>query len=258
MKKIVIFVATHKPYWMPKEDCYVPLHLGSKGKDSIGFLRDDEGDNISEKNTSFCELTGLYWAWKNVKADYVGLVHYRRYFSKSGKLGKNKKNVILSKNDIEELLKKDDVILPCRRKYYIETNRSQYEHAHNPKDLQITKEILKEFYSDYIPYFEMVMKRTWGHRFNMFIMNSQLFNRYCEWLFDILFKLEKRVDISLYNSYNVRIFGFISERLLDVWIERNKIKYVESPVVFMEKQNWIFKIWRFVYRKIRGGVNYEK
>ena len=75
MKKIKIIVATHKKYKMPEDDMYLPLYVGSKGKEDIGFMRDDVKNNISEKNPYFCELTGLYWAWKNLDDDYIGLSH---------------------------------------------------------------------------------------------------------------------------------------------------------------------------------------
>ena len=89
MDKIKIIVATHKKYKMPEDEIYMPVHVGKKGKESIGFIGDDEGENISEKNPYFCELTGLYWAWKNVNAEYVGLCHYRRHFTLDKKIHRN-------------------------------------------------------------------------------------------------------------------------------------------------------------------------
>lgn len=81
-----ILVAVHKHYWMPKDSIYLPIQVGREGKEDLGFQGDNTGDNISAKNETFCELTGLYWAWKNLAADYIGLVHYRRYFAhKRGK-----------------------------------------------------------------------------------------------------------------------------------------------------------------------------
>ena len=94
------------------------------------------------------------------------------------------------------------------------------------------------------------MKRTIGHRFNMFIMKRDKFDAYCAWLFDILFELEKRLDISQYSVYDARVFGFVAERLLDVWIETNGYDYQELPYVFMEKQNWLVKGTNFVKRKL--------
>ena len=78
---IKILVAAHKTYRMPEDDIFMPVHVGAAGKESIGYQRDDEGENISLKNPYFCELTGLYWMWKNCDNEYNGLVHYRRYFA---------------------------------------------------------------------------------------------------------------------------------------------------------------------------------
>ena len=80
--KIRIIVATHKPYRMPENSLYLPLLVGAENnKPTWTGRRDNEGENISAKNPHYCELTGLYWAWKNLDTDYVGLVHYRRHFS---------------------------------------------------------------------------------------------------------------------------------------------------------------------------------
>lgn len=91
---VKVVVATHKKYQMPDNELYLPLHVGAEGKFDdqgnpldLGYLKDNTGDNISEFNSSFCELTGLYWAWKNLNSDYIGLVHYRRHFSMKKKPG---------------------------------------------------------------------------------------------------------------------------------------------------------------------------
>ena len=90
MKNIKIIVAAHKKYQMPQEKIYMPVQVGAEGKNSInGYVQDNVGNNISIKNPYFCELTGLYWAWKNLDADYIGLVHYRRYFTVAKKIPKN-------------------------------------------------------------------------------------------------------------------------------------------------------------------------
>lgn len=86
--KVRIIIASHKKYRMPDDEMYLPLHVGAEGKKAadgndldLGYVKDNTGDNISFLNASFCELTGLYWAWKNLDADYIGLAHYRRHFS---------------------------------------------------------------------------------------------------------------------------------------------------------------------------------
>ena len=247
-KDIALIVATHKNYWMPKDEMYVPLHVGREGKNDLGYIGDNTGDNISTKNANYCELTGLYWAWKNLDADYLGLVHYRRHFTTKGAKGTKEERVI-TKGQLSEILKKTDVILPTPRNYYIETNYSQYVHAHHAEDLDTTRVIIKEKYPEYLAAYDASMEKTYGHRFNMFIMKRDKFDAYCDWLFDILFELEKRLDISNYNKNDSRVFGFVSERLLDVWINTNKIKYVDQPYIFMEKQNWFIKGTNFIKRK---------
>ena len=245
---IKIIVATHKPYWMPQDPLYMPVQVGAAGKDDLGYTRDDTGDNISGKNANFCELTGLYWAWKNLKADYVGLAHYRRHFSARQHIKADRRYVITEK-EIRRVFSGTDVILPVKRNYFIETNYSQYVHAHHKEDLDLTRQIISEKYPRFLLAYDASMKRTDGHRFNMFVMKREYFDAYCSWLFDILFELEKRLDISEYSANDARVFGFVSERLLDVWIETKDISYKELPYMFMEKQNWADKVFRFLKRK---------
>ena len=243
-----VIVATHKTYRMPTDPMYVPVHVGAEGKPSLGYIGDNTGDNISLKNKNYCELSGLYWAWKNMDADYIGIAHYRRHFSVHPR--RDKWASVLCESELLPLFNDCDVVLPKPRDYFIETNYSQYAHAHHAIDLDTTREILAQKYPEYIPVYDDYMKRTTGHRFNMFIMKRDVLNRYCEWLFDILFELEKRLDISQYSLNDSRVFGFVSERLLDVWLEKNAIQYKEIPCMFMEKQNWIVKGFKFLVRKL--------
>lgn len=248
---IKILVAAHKQYWMPHDKVYLPLHVGAEGKQDLGFTKDNTGDNISSKNPNFCELTGLYWAWKNLACEYIGLCHYRRYFAhkpKSSELAEKKK-AIYSKEDYEKLLQKYDVILPTKRNYYIESVRSHYEHAHHKSDLDEVERIIAEKYPEYSDAFNTVMDRTKLHILNMFVMKKELFAQYCQWLFDIEFELEKRIDISDYDAYNARIYGFLSERLFNVWLEKQGLKIVEVDVINLEPVDWSKKIVDFLKRK---------
>ena len=63
--------------------------------------------------------------------------------------------------------------------------------------------------------------------------------------------MEKRIDITSYNQYEARVFGYIAERLFNVWIEKEHLKIKEMPIVFLEKRNWLKKITDFLERKFR-------
>ena len=253
---------------MPEDKVYLPVLVGplvktpadsepvtvsnTVSEDLNGYARDNEGENISSKNKNYCELTALYWAWKNLDADVLGLVHYRRHFTVRRKGSKWER--ILTGRELRSVMKRTDIVLPKKRNYYIETSYSQYAHAHHAIDLDTTRDIISERYPEYVQAFDESMKRRTGHRFNMFIMKRQYLDEYCEWLFDILFELEKRLDISDYNANDSRVFGFVSERLLDVWIGTKGYQYLELPYMFMEKQNWLIKGSKFLKRKfIRKG-----
>lgn len=253
---IKILVATHKAYWMPEDDVYLPLHVGKEGKQDLGFIGDNTGDNISNKNPHYCELTGLYWAWKNLRCNYIGLCHYRRYFSHCSFRNNcnTKKMNIFQRNDYEKLLKQYDVILPKKRNYYIETVRSHYEHAHYKKDMDEVQHIIEELYPEYLPSFKNVMDSTSLYILNMFVMNKELFDDYCKWLFSILFSLEQRIDIVNYNVYQARVYGFIAERLFNVWILNQNLNIVEVKVTNLEPENWARKISNFLKRKLFRSI----
>ena len=235
---IKILVTAHKPYWFPENAAYLPLQVGAAGKADIlpGIARDDSGENISERNRTFCELTGLFWAWKNLDADIIGLCHYRRYFQLNGE--------IMDKKMAECLLKDYPVILPVKRNYYIETAYTQYIHAHGKESIDTARQVIIELYPEYLDSFDKAMNKRSLHIYNMFVMRKDIMDDYCKFLFDVLFKVEERITVS------DRIFGYLGERLLDVYILKNNIRYWELPVYSDEKINWPEKIWAFFEKEI--------
>lgn len=234
---IKILVATHKKYWMPDDDVYMPLHVGREGKQDLGYIGDNTGDNISFKNANYCELTGLYWAWKNLDCEYIGLCHYRRYFGRLGRWGKyirSEKERILSRKEYEILLKDCDIILPKKYAFDDSTVGKQYGEAHNWKDMLEVRNIISEMCPEYLGSFDDVMNSNAGHFLNMFVTKKVIFSKYCEWLFSILSELEKRIDIGSYDSYQSRIYGFLSERLFNVWLKKADLKQKSVFVIGLE------------------------
>lgn len=254
---IKVIVASHKPYKMPADSCYLPVQVGAKDKQKIdGFTPDNTGDNISEKNPYFCELTGLYWAWKNLECDYLGLAHYRRHF-KGKNRGKDKIDAALTSDEMKALFDTADIILPAKRKYYIENLYDHYVHTMLPDPLIETGKIIKEKHPEYYDEFQRLKSRTSAHMFNMYIMKKEISDGYCEWLFDILFELEKRIDLTGYDPFQARFYGRVSELLLDVYINTKGLKYLENPAVHTEKINWWKKGTGFLMAKF-FGKKYEK
>lgn len=254
-KKVKIIIATHKKYKMPSDDMYLPVQVGAIGKDDLGYTKDCTGNNISKLNPSFCELTGLYWAWKNIKdVDYIGLVHYRRHFSLH-KCG-NKWSSVLTYTDIEPYLGKIKVFLPKKRHYFIETLYSHYAHTHYIEQLDVTRKIISKLYPDYLDSFDLVMKQRSGYMFNMMIMSKEILNEYCTWLFNILFELKNELDMPDLSTFQGRFYGRVSEIIFNVWLNKqiycgniSKYDIMELQCIHMEKINWWKKGVAFINAK---------
>ena len=267
---IKIIVAAHKKYRMPEDPMYLPLHVGAEGKKDgegrpldLGYTKDNTGDNISEKNPYFCELTGMYWAWKHLHADYIGLVHYRRYFKGRSK-GKDPFDQVLTQKELEPLLSKYAVLVPSKRHYYIESLYSHYAHTFFAEHLDKSRDILQKLHPGYVPAFDKVMKQTGGYMFNMMILRSDLWDAYCGWLFSILFELEKQCPPDGLSPFHQRFYGRVSEILFNVWLRKQiesgalkKEEIKELPYIYMEKIDWPRKIFSFLMAKF-FHVKYEK
>ena len=152
----------------------------------------------------------------------------------------------ISIEHVERILNKYDVILPFKRRISGNVIKN-YEECGYARDLYLTREIILEKYPEYIEYFDEFMKDDRIRLFNMIIAKGNIFDEYSKWLFDILFELEKRVDLTGYDNYQQRIFGFISERLLNVYFLKNKYKIFECGVIPTEIK------WSFM-KRIKTGM----
>ena len=222
---------------------------------ALGYQGDNTGENISQLNPYYCELTGLYWAWKNLDCDYLGLVHYRRYFTKKTQFYKENlkiDEVILNQEEIELLLRKGDIIVPKKRKYYIETLYSHYAHTLDASHLDLARKVIEKQQPEYLDSFDKVMKQRSGYMFNMFIMKKELANNYFEWLFPILDCMFDQIDLSELTAFEARLFGRVSELLFNVWLQKNSYLPVEAPFMYLEKVNIIEKGKSFLMAKFFG------
>ena len=202
MSIVRIYCMAHKKYEKLNNDIYIPLQVGAALHNSLGYHSDNTGDNISERNPYYSELTGLYWLYKNDSdCDITGLCHYRRYFI-------NERNEVLLKEDIERILNEYDIIVS------------------EPLELE----------SQSLYTFDEVMNGSKMYFANMLIASKEKVNAYSKWLFDILFDVEKQLDMTGYDEYNQRVYGFIAERLLRVWIVYNNYKPYECIVGLTESK----------------------
>jgi hypothetical protein len=245
---VAIYIITHKKVNKYGDDNYKLLQVGSiLNKENFGkeYLRDDSGDNISNKNKTFCELTGLYWIWKNTDDQIVGIEHYRRYLS-------YKNNDPISYSNVGELLKSHDIILPRLTKVPSSVKYA-YSLMHHEKDLYLLKDIITEKYPEYVTDFDSVLEGHSLYICNIMMCKKEILNQYCRWLFDILFEMEKRLDINEYDDRQKRVFGFLSERLLNVWIKHNNLNICEMKLINTEEKAYtnftsaIYKIARYVF-----------
>ena len=153
----------------------------------------------------------------------------------------------MKESTIKNILKKYDVILPFRVSLKKSLTEDFCEISGYKKDLDIVRNIIELKYPEYITTYDKIMNGNKIYFYNMFIASKDVFDNYCEWLFNILFELEKDVDLTDYNDYQKRIYGFISERLLNVYFEYNKYKIFECGVINTE-ENWNF------WKKIRTAL----
>ncbi len=244
---------------------FIPIKSGlALAEDTnCAMIGDNTGDNISNKNTSFCELTTQYWAWKNIKADYYGLCHYRRYLNFSDNkydtdvYGNVCDNVIskdtinkygLTEEKISSTLKDYDIITStsvnvARFPEHFRSIYNQYDAADNlhGRDLDVLLEVIKEKYPNYEESAKKYLRGKRGIFCNLFVMKKAVFFDYCEWLFNILFEVEKRIDMSTYTIEGYRTLGHLGERLLGIYILYNSSKTANVKIKVKELQPVLFK-----------------
>lgn len=214
---------THKKFAPPKEEGYIPLHVGRALGQDFGYQGDNTGDNISDLNPYYGELTGLYWLWKNCSdVENIGICHYRRYFW-------DEKKDLLSVQAIGQILDEYDILVSnC---ITVEGTYLEYfGRAHNIKDMEMTGEVIRELYPEDYPFFCQVMNGNRQYYGNLCAMKKTLFDDYCTWLFTIFAALGERVDLSGYDDYHKRLFGFLSENLLMVYTRARQLKVKEGRI----------------------------
>ena len=240
-QSVRIFVSTHKDVDLFESDMLQPVQVGAtRARAPIGYaFRDCDGENVSEFNPMYCELTTQYWAWKNVDAEYYGFCHYRRYFDFSEERhAENPFGEIMHEridaNAQREFCLDDDSIAAAVRGYDVITTEfkdlrkfpedystpwEHYEQAPHLyiEDLERAMMILKDMHPDYVQDADDFLLGHTSCFCNMFIMRKEIFNDYCSWLFPILERFMAESDMGHYSREGRRTPGHLAERLLNVY-----------------------------------------
>lgn len=255
-----ILVCHYKEVYIQAAD---PAYLDIQcGKDETGLNLDMQGDNtginISARNRYWSEITGLYWAWKNMEpVDYVGLCSYRRFFNFNHSTGSpvriiprssalEVRNIDLS--IVPKLMRKYDVIVP-KPYTYAYSIRRVCSMNYVDRDFDLLEQIVHDLSPEYSVAYKKVFydsNKMIGH--NMFILSWDRFQEYCSWVFGILFQLEKMIDPMNYPIRKVRVFGYMHEILLGVFIEHHNLRCYYSQLTWISNNHEKFKFNSRIYR----------
>lgn len=250
MSDIKILIACHKKTELPDMPLYLPIQVGAeKSGIQLPMQKDNTGNNISGKNSSYCEMTAQYWAWKNLKSDYIGLFHYRRFLSFSDKHFEEDERRHVKVGVLDEYTKQkysmedesaarkiiegaDIVVAKEQDITKVGTPRGLQKNVYQHwkamdgylirfQDVEMTLQITKEMYPDFYPWLMRYMNGRSFLGFNCFVMKSQYFNAMCKMEFDILDELERRTstdgDLSS-NAQVSRVFGYMGEILFSAYV----------------------------------------
>ncbi len=277
--KIKILVAYHKPATLLKSEIFVPIQTGRAIEDETdlsteekvwlhtNMIGDNTGENISEKNNAYAELCAVYWAWKNQQADYYGLCHYRRLFS----CNKNSKQWATGEHcngcletdylddESQRKFKFDEIslrqeiegydavfMIPISlKKLQLVSNYQAMQEAscwHNMADVEMALDLIKTRYPEMATVTdEYFYNYPFAYLYNCFVMKKEIFDRFCNWLFPVLFELEKRIDPTYYTQYQQRSVGLLAEHLFGVWAlwlkKQGKYQIKELPLLFIKYPN---------------------
>lgn len=239
-KDFAMYVVTHKA--LPPEHVenlpagYKVIHAGRGISADLGYIGDNTGDNISYLNPYINELTALYWMWKNTSHSIIGLSHYRRFFTESEDtvFAHDK---ILTQDEAERLLKKYDVIVSP-----ISDDWIQYDNIYiNSTDETIEsvnaffKKFIAKNFPDYIEMFDKIMRSRFFYRCSMFVTRKNIFDAYCSWLFSFIIDVAKEYIKILPNEDLTdqikRLTGFFGERMLTVWLFKNRLRIKELVIM---------------------------
>ena len=232
-----IYVVTHKDVKLSAlPDGYKIIHAGhALAKEKFGYLGDDTGENISRLNLYVNEITALYWLWKNTRHDFIGFIHYRRFFTTDGKN-------FLSTDAARKILREYDIIVNDCKFGYIAlrdwkimlSTKKIAEHV-----IDTLRKYIALHQPDYLAAYDRVTNSFGVFCYEIFITRREIFNAYCEWLFSFLIDATEEIlattDIASSDDPRIyRAISFTAEHLMTVWLIKNRLKIKTLPIIFRD------------------------
>ena len=228
-----VYMVTHGPECFEIPDYCVPIEVGAALRENFRYeLRDDlTDDNVSLKNPTWSEVTAIYWMWKHDRSDIIGLFHYRRMYR-------------LSEKQIIRFLGKADIIATY---YDKEISVAEAFMQICPSgSLGTALRQIKENAPDYYDTALEVLHGKWYYCCNLFVTRRDLFDAYCQWLFPLVFQIEKEAERETVTD--PRYIGYIVEMLLfNTYIRKNQLKV-------MHMNDCVFRGNRFVDKIVRSQL----
>lgn len=211
------------------------IEVGAANRNNFVYsLKDDSGENISKDNAYWGELTGLYWIWKNVEFkddDVIGFCHYNKILN-------------ISNNKIKSLVEggyKGIVLTPFK----------MVPHSY-PEDISILCNVMQTFYPKYYTAWTSIYNADGSSKSNncsnceLFYLTKDEFNAYCQFLFDILFRVRSIIGNVDRIPYHKRYCAFLGERLLSVFLLANNINVAYAKML-PYKRFPINILWKIVH-----------
>ena len=236
-RKATVYVAAHKAFMPLRKRMYQTIWLGEEEDNQWGYICDKkQPDNIGHLNAVINECTGMYWIWKYADSDYLGLVHYRRYFLREN-VDAELSN-ILDYETLTGIMREYDIIVYPMVEYgdpiYVQLRESISQEAFEVGE-KLIRTSLEKNQPEYIEAYRRTMEGYVMFSCNMFITRREIFCQYCEWLFSIILEPANQIDVSSYDSYSKRVIGFFAERLFTTWLMRQELKMKEMPVLMVDE-----------------------
>lgn len=201
------------PAWL------IPVQAGAELTDKrVAEILDNSGENISYKNGNYCELTVLYWLWKNriilydnALLKYYGLFHYRRWLD-------------IREDDIKRIYQHNvDVVLPFPTVHEPDITE-HHERYIRESDWVAVRQTLKELAPEYYKAYDRIFSQPYLYNYNILIAKADIMKKYCEWLFPILERIEE-LSIPKGSARNDRYIGYIGENLLTLYFMYHEKDY---------------------------------